>query len=300
MRIPSTRSGEARSTGEAISLMCAGIFCIVVNDALAKWFVSQYPPLQIIFMRNLLATPMIAVIVLSIGGRRALQTRHLGLHAMRGLLLVAGGYAFYIGLSILPLAEATSLIFAAPIFITALSVPLLGEQVGWRRWAAVIVGFAGVLIIVRPGAAAFQPASLFVLVTAMVYALLMISARWVGRGEGMWTMMFYLMLFPTLISGLIVPLTWQPLQMSHLPLFLAMAVFGALGMALISQAFRLGEAAVVAPFDYTALIWASLLGWLVWGEIPGLWTYAGAAVIIASGIYIVLRETGKARADEVT
>jgi drug/metabolite transporter (DMT)-like permease len=86
--------------------------------------------------------------------------------------------------------------------------------------------------------------------------------------------------------------------MSHLPLFLAMAVFGALGMALISQAFRLGEAAVVAPFDYTALIWASLLGWLLWGEIPGLWTYAGAAVIIASGIYIVLRETGKARADE--
>jgi len=137
-----------------------------------------------------------------------------------------------------------------------------------------------------------------VLVTAMVYALVMISARWIGRGEGMWTMMFYLMLFPTLISGLIVPLTWQPLQMSHLPLFLAMAVFGALGMALISQAFRLGEAAVVAPFDYTALIWASLLGWLLWGEIPGLWTYAGAAVIIASGIYIVLRETGNARADE--
>ncbi|MGF1594751.1 MAG: DMT family transporter [Kiloniellaceae bacterium] len=285
----------ARSNGQAISVICIGIFCLVINDAMAKWLTAYYSPLQIIFMRNLLAMPMILVMVLSIGGRSLLRTHHLRTHALRGLLLVGGAYTFFLGLKFLPLAEATSLVFAAPIFITALSVPLLGEQVGWRRWAAVIVGFVGVLIIVRPGAAAFQPASLVVVVTAVLYALIMISARRIDQRESVWTLMLYVVLFPLLFSGLAVPLVWQAPQLSHLPQIFGMAVFGTLGMTLISQAFRLAPAAIVAPFDYTALIWASLLGWLVWGEIPGVWTYAGAAVIIASGIYIVIRETRQAR-----
>jgi drug/metabolite transporter (DMT)-like permease len=122
----------------------------------------------------------------------------------------------------------------------------------------------------------------------------MISARWIGRGEDVWTMMFYIVLFPLLFSGLMVPFVWQTPDMAHLPLFLGLAVFGTLGMTLITQAFRLAPAAIVAPFEYTALIWASVLGWLVWGDIPGLWIYVGAAVIIASGIYIVVRETSPA------
>jgi drug/metabolite transporter (DMT)-like permease len=177
-------------------------------------------------------------------------------------------------------------------------VPLLGDRVGWRRWSAVIVGFAGVLIIVRPGAAAFQPASLFVVATALLYAIIMISARWIDREESFWTMMFYVVLFPMLFSGLVVAAEWRTPQPIHLVIWLGMAVFGTLGMALISQAFRLAAAAVVAPFDYTALIWASLFGWLVWGEIPGPWTYAGAAVIIGTGIYIVFRETRRTGTDE--
>lgn len=283
--------GAARSNGQAIAVMCLGILCLVMNDAMAKWLTVDYSPIQIIFLRHLLALPMIAAVVLVLGGRAALRSRHLGVHALRGLFLVGGATCFFLGLKFLPLAEATSLIFAAPIFVTALSVPLLGEQVGWRRWAAVIAGFAGVLIIVRPGAEAFQPASLIVVGAALFYALIMISARWIDRDESFWTMMFYFVLFPGLYTGLGVFAVWQPPQASHLPLFLGMAVFGTLGMALISQAFRLGAAAVVAPFDYTALLWASLLGWMVWNEIPELWTYAGAAVIIASGIYIVVRET---------
>lgn len=288
----------ARSNGIAIWTMCIGIFCIVVNDAMAKWLTAHYSPLQIIFVRNLLAMPMVAAIVLSVRGRSALRTRNLRTHALRGLLLVAGAYTFFLGLTSLPLAEATALIFAAPIFITALSVPLLGEPVGWRRWAAVIIGFAGVLIIVRPGAAAFQPASLFVVAAAILYALVMISARWIDRGEDAWTMMFYVVLFPTLFSGLMVFTEWQTPQMQHVLLFFGMAVFGTLGMTLISQAFRLAPVAIVAPFDYTALLWATLLGWLVWGEIPGVWIYTGAAVIIASSIYIIRRESRKAGTGE--
>jgi drug/metabolite transporter (DMT)-like permease len=278
--------------------MCIGVCCLILNDAIAKWFTAYYPPLQVIFVRSLMALPMVAAIVLWNGGPAALHTRHLRVHALRGFLLVAGAFAFYIGLKALPLAEATALIFSAPIFITALSVPLLGEQVGWRRWAAVIVGFVGVLIIVRPGAAAFQPESLFVIAAAMLSGVVMITARWIDRREDMWTMTFYLVLFALLFSGLAVFPVWQAFDMSHLPLFVAMAVFGTLGIMLISHAFRLAPAAVVAPFDYSALIWASLLGWLVWGEIPAIWTYAGAVVIIASGIYVVVREAGKGGVEE--
>lgn len=286
---------DERPLAAAIALMCFGIAGLVVNDALAKWLTGHYPPLQIVFLRNVIALPMVVTVVLALGGGAALRTRHLKLHALRGLLLTTGAGLFFLGLSVLPLAEATALIFAAPIFITALSVPLLRESVGWRRWSAVIVGFLGVLIIVRPGGSTFQPASLYVVGTALSYALFMISARWIDRREGPWTMTIYVVLFPLLFSGLVAPFAWQPLQTAHLPLFLAMAVFGTLGMMLMTQAFRQAPAAIVAPFEYTALVWASLIGWLVWGEVPDDWTYAGAAVIIASGIFIVIRETRLAR-----
>ncbi|WP_274423788.1 DMT family transporter [Chelativorans sp. YIM 93263] len=291
MSAVSKRTDGVPANGQAIATICFGVFCLVLNDALAKWLTAHYGPLQIIFLRNLFALPMITVIALSLGGRASLRSSHMAVHAMRGLLMVVAGFAFFSGLKILPLAEATSLVFAAPIFITALSVPLLGESVGWRRWAAVSAGFLGVLIIVRPGAAAFQPASLFVVATAMFYALFMISARWVKRDENVWTMMFYVVLFPLLFSGMIVPFQWSGLALSHIPHLVGMAIFGTLGMTLIGHSFRLAPAAIVAPFDYTALLWASVIGWLVWGELPDAWTYAGAAVIIASGIYIVLRET---------
>jgi drug/metabolite transporter (DMT)-like permease len=173
-------------------------------------------------------------------------------------------------------------------------VPILGEHVGWRRWSAVIVGFLGVVIIVRPGAAAFEPASLFAVAAALLYAGGMISVRWLDRSESVWTMMLYAVLFPALFSGLVVVPQWQMPDLAHLPIFLVMALFGTLGITLTSHAFRLAPAAVVAPFDYTALVWASGLGWLLWSEIPDAWTYAGAAIVIASGIYIVIRETRKA------
>jgi drug/metabolite transporter (DMT)-like permease len=243
-----------RSHATAIALMCVGIASLVVNDALAKQLVAHYPPLQILFLRSALALPMVVAVVLAIGGRPALRSRHLRLYALRGLLQTGGVVLFFSGLAVLPLAEATALIFAAPIFITALSVPLLRERVGPRRWTAVLVGFLGVLVIVRPGGAAFQPASLYVVGTALSYALFMISARWIDRRESAWTMTVYVVLFPLLYSALAAPFSWAPLQGAHLPLFLAMAVFGTLGMMLMTQAFRQAPAAIVAPFEYTALM----------------------------------------------
>lgn len=296
MSVISERSGDSAAKGQAIALMCAGIFSLSVNDAIAKWLTAGYEPLQIIFVRQVLALPMILAVVLILIGPSGLRSGNVKVHALRGLFLVGGACCFFIGLRHLPLAEATALIFAAPIFITALSVPLLGERVGLRRWSAVLVGFLGVLIVVRPGIGAFQPAALYVLGAALLYALIMLSARWIPAGDRFWTMVFYFTLFPAIFSGLLVALVWQPLQLADLPIFLAMAVAGTLGMTLISQAFRLAPAAIVAPFDYTGLLWASLFGWMVWQELPDLWTYLGAAVIAASGIYIVFRETRLAKA----
>lgn len=285
---------EGGHTRLAILTICAGVAFLASNDAIAKLLVERYDPIQVVFFRNLIALPMVGAVILYVHGSSGFKTAHLQIHAVRGLLMLGGAYCFFKGLEALALAEATALVFSAPIFITALSVPLLGETVGWRRWLAVLVGFIGVLIIVRPGGATFQPASLYVIGTAFLYALFMISARWLGSRESMWTMMFYVMLFPMIYAAPFATAVWVPISLDDLPFFAAQALLGALGITLIGQAFRLAPAAVVAPFDYTALIWASLLGWFVWADTPGLWTLIGASVIVVSGIFIVWRESRQA------
>jgi drug/metabolite transporter (DMT)-like permease len=282
-------------TPAAIVTICIGVGFLVLNDAIAKLLTSHYEPAQIIFVRNMIAAPLIAAAIYVLRGSAGLRTQSLHVHALRGVLMFAGAYLYFRSLAVLPLAEATALVFSAPIFITVLSVPLLGETVGWRRWGAVLVGFLGVLIIVQPGGAAFQPAALLVLATAVLYALFMISARWIGRDEGLWTMMLFVVLFPGLYAAPFAVAVWTPLRPEDVPHFLGMAVLGSLGITLIGQAFRMAPAAIVAPFDYTAIVWAAALGWLIWGDLPSLWTYVGAAIIIASGIFILLRGAGRAR-----
>ncbi|KPQ07738.1 MAG: putative permease, DMT superfamily [Rhodobacteraceae bacterium HLUCCA12] len=281
---------NSHETPLAILTICAGVAFLVANDALAKVLTERYPPIQILFLRNLLAVPIIAGLIVGVFGLRGLRTDHMRLHAGRGLVMALGAWLYFTGLLHLPLAEATSLVFSAPIFITALSVPLLGEQVGWRRWGAVLLGFVGVLVIVRPGGATFQLASLLPVGTALFYALFMISARWIDRSERLLTMMLFAMLFPMLYAAPLAIASWSPVQMGDAGMFLATAVLGSLGLALIGHAFRLAPAAIVAPFDYTALIWAAGFGWIIWGDLPGAWTLAGAAIIVASGIIIILRE----------
>lgn len=274
----------------AILAICAGVALLVVNDAGAKLLTDRYAPIQILFLRNLIAVPVIAGIITLIIGASALRTRQPSLHALRGVIMLAAVWLNFTGLSYLPLAEATALIFSAPLFITALSVPLLRESVGWRRWSAVLLGFAGVLVIVRPGGETFQLASLLPIGAALIYAVFMISARWIERGESFWTMMLFTMLFPMIYAAPIALAVWTPILPEDLWLFLAIAVSGSLGLALVGQAFRWAPASLVAPFDYTALIWAVGLGWMLWGDKPIIWTILGAIIIAISGIFIMLRE----------
>jgi len=293
--MPSLAALNARETPLAIATICAGVAFLVANDAFAKLLTDRYAPIQIVFLRNLIAVPLITAVILATFGTAKLRTQHLRLHAFRGAVMGLGAWLYFTALIYLPLAEATALVFSAPIFITALSVPLLGEHVGWRRWGAVLLGFVGVLVIVRPGSAAFQLAALLPVGTALCYALFMITARWIDRSERLVTMMLFAMLFPMIYAAPFAVANWTPVQASDIALFVGLAVCGSLGLALIGQAFRMAPAAIVAPFDYTALIWATGLGWLIWGEVPMTWTILGAAIIVTSGIIIILREARKAQ-----
>jgi drug/metabolite transporter (DMT)-like permease len=288
MSLASTIASERRENGRAIAIMCIRVLCFVANDAIAKWLTVHYTPIEIVFVRNLLALPMIVAIVIAAAGRASLRTRHLGVHALRGLFLAGGACTFFLALGSVGLAEATAVFFAAPIFIAALSVPLLGEHVGWRRWSAVIAGFAGVLVVVRPAPRRSSPLALRGIGAAL------------RRGDACGplarsrrkrlTMMLY-----AALSG-----SSPASSCSRNGRRRAVAPAGLPGHGRVGTPGFLTSRARwprrhVAPFDYTALIWATVLGWLFWSEIPGMWTYAGAAVIVASGIYIVIRETRTAR-----
>lgn len=280
-----------KKTIAGIILMGAGAACLCINDAFAKSLTERYLPVQIIFMRNIIALPVAVLIAYRMGGRTALLSHRPAAHLLRGFLWIGAATLFFTGLSKMELAEATAIAFAAPVFVTAISALILREEVGWRRWSAVLAGFAGVLIIVRPGSATFQPASIYPVATAVLYALLMISARWVDPRESVWTLMLYLVGAGALICLPVLPFFWVDIRTEDLWRFFGNALFGTAGITLITQAFRLAPPAVVAPIDYTGLIWATALGWLFWNEIPDLATYFGAAVIVASGIVIILRES---------
>jgi drug/metabolite transporter (DMT)-like permease len=283
---------QSKTTG-GILMMCIGVAFLSVNDAFAKALTEHYSPIQILFVRNLIALPVVVLIALKFGGPSALISYRPAAHLARGVIWLGAATLFFTSLKFLELAEATALVFAAPVFVTALSALVLKEHVGWRRWMAVLGGFVGVLIVVRPGAATFQLASLLPVATAVLYAVMMISARWVDPRESAWTLMLYLVGFGILLSSVFIPFVWVTPKQEHILLFLGIAFFGTAGVTMITQAFRFAPASIVAPFDYSALIWATLLGRLIWNETPELATYLGAGVIILSGLFIVFRERTK-------
>ncbi|GKW49618.1 membrane protein [Halomonas sp. NCCP-2165] len=270
--------------------MCAGVFCLSVGDAISKWLGEVHSPVQIIFFRTLVSLPLIALIARFYGGLRKLTTRRPGVHLVRGLFATGTMLCFVFGLTLLPLAETTAIAFAAPLFVTLLSVPLLGERVERLPLVAALVGFLGVLVVVRPGGAGFQVGGLVVVGAALCYAMLMITARRYGVREYLWAMVFYVTLVPLVVTGVLLPWVWQVPAPLHWLGFLGAGIFGIGAMACITLAFRHAPAALAAPFDYTGMLWAVLLGWWIWGEIPDAWVFAGSALIIGSGLAIAFHE----------
>lgn len=273
-----------------IAYMCLGVLCLALGDAVAKWLGQSFAPVQIIFFRTLVSLPLIALIASFNGGLRTLATRRPRVHLLRGLIATGTMYCFVMGLTLLPLATTTAIAFAAPLFVTLLSAPMLNERVGRLPFIASLIGFVGVLIVVRPGAEGFQLGGLIVVGAAVCYALLMITARRYGAHENLWAMVFYVTLVPWLISAALLPFFWLPPQPVHWFGFVGAGILGVGAMTCITLAFRHAPASLAAPFDYTAMVWAVILGWWFWGEIPDVWVYVGSGVIIASGLAIAIHE----------
>ena len=278
-------------------MMVLAVFLFTCMDAVVKWVGQTYPVGQIVFFRNVFAFLPILYFVSRTGGVAVLRTRQLGGHMLRGLVGVAAMACFFAAYTLLPLGDAVAIGMSGPIFMTAFSVPLLGETVGLRRWSAVVVGFAGVLLMTRPGVGSLAPGALLALSGAVFYALAMILIRKLSRTEHPTTIVFYFTLFATLAGAVSLPFgQWvTPATLLDLGLLVAIGLIGGFAQFAMTHAFRLAPVAIVAPFDYLALVFAMALGYAIWQELPDAWILSGAAVVVASGLYILHRETVLAR-----
>ncbi|WP_238719745.1 DMT family transporter [Nitratireductor alexandrii] len=310
------------AAGGAVTSNMVGILCAMgaatafsLNDVVIKYLSGDYPLHQITFLRSLIGiTVTLAVFVPLDGSYRDLRTDRLGFHLMRGMIVVCANMTFYAALATLPLGEATAIYFVGPLFITALSVVLLGETVGPRRWFAVLVGLAGVLIVIRPGGSAFQYAAFLPLIAAFGYSLFQITTRKLGLAAKASTMSFYINLVFIGFSGMVGLVfgdgrysgtgnanlefllrawTWPPA--GDFVLLGAIGVVGSTGGYLVSQAYRQSQAGLIAPFEYIALPLAIFWSIMIWGDWPDAVAWLGIALIAAAGFYVLYREAALGR-----
>ncbi len=286
-----------RSHLPAIGLMLLAILLFAIMDALIKWQAATYPVLEIVFFRSFVGLFVLAV-PLARRGPGLLRSRHPWLHLLRGLLGLASLVGFFAAFAAMPFGDVYAISFASPLLTTALSVPLLGERVGWKRWIAVTVGLAGVLAMVRPGSGIFDLMALAALGATLAYALANLLVRRMSRTETNVAIVFYSGLLSSLASGAALPFIWQPPAWADLPWLVAIGLVGGLAHIVLTQSFRLAPASTVTPFEYSGMLWAVLFGWLFWSEIPDLAFYAGAALVIGAGLYILQREAMAAQAPD--
>ena len=286
---------DARPGGErrrGVVIMVVAMVFIAAVDAIAKHLGTRLDPVQVVwgyflvFALALAATPPIA----RLPWRRLVASRRPGLQLMRAAVLVVSLNALFAGLPLLPLADATAVSFAAPMFVALLSVPLLGERVDGRRWAAVAGGLLGVAVIVRPGTELFQWAALLPLLGAVFFALFQILTRRLAQIDAPLPTLFYTGMGGLLLTSLTVGFVWRP----PAPLdWAAVAAMGGLGLAahfLMIKAFALAPASLLSPLNYTRIVWALLLGFLLFGTLPDGWSLLGSALIVGSGLLLILGE----------
>jgi drug/metabolite transporter (DMT)-like permease len=276
-------------SGILIMLLAVGMFSLM--DAGLKLLTPHYPAAQVAAMRGMASIPFVLAWVLATVGLRALVRIRWPLHLLRGVLSVTMMIAFVYALRGMPLATAYTIFFVAPLLITALSVPFLGETVGPRRWAAIVVGLVGVLVVLRPtGEGVLSLAGLAVLGAAVGYAVSAITVRVLSRTDTTQAMVFWMVTMLSLGAGALAWPGWVPVRAEHAWLILGVGAAGAVGQYAITEAFSRGEASVIAPFEYTALAWGVGLDMALWGVLPDAVTWLGAAIIVGSGLYLIRRE----------
>ncbi|NJN05694.1 MAG: DMT family transporter, partial [Rhodobacteraceae bacterium] len=263
------------------------------HDVVVKSLGAHYTSFQIIFFSGLLGFPLVSLLLMSDRAGGSLMPVHPWWSLLRSVMGVLTGAMGFYAFSVLPMAQCYAMLFAMPLIITILSIPMLGEKVGLRRGLAVAVGLAGVLIVLRPGAAPLSMGHLAALGAAVTGAMTSVIVRKIGKEERSVVLMMYPMLMSVGVMGLTMPFVYRPMPVEHLALTGVIALLGLGGAALIIAAYRAAPAVIVAPMQYSQILWAAVYGWLLFDERIDGWTAAGAAVIIASGIYIVLREDTK-------
>jgi drug/metabolite transporter (DMT)-like permease len=278
--------------GSAVAFLLFGVAAGLGLDLCAKWLLVDYSLPQFVFLRSIFGLLFFLFTARFYGGLGSLKTKRWPWHLLRTLLATGAMFGFFFGLSRMPLVNALTIAFTAPLFVTGLSVPLLGEHVGWRRWLAVIVGFLGVLIVLRPGQGMFTPAAIGVIVAALCYAGLALTARKLAMTESSFSLAVYVVTGPLLVSASLISDNYTAPTAGGWFFFMLAGLCSALAWIGIVGGYRRAPPAMLAPFEYTALIGAAIAGYLIWDEVPDIWVITGGLVIISSGLFIVYREIG--------
>ncbi|HVA14940.1 MAG TPA: DMT family transporter [Stellaceae bacterium] len=287
----SDESIQRRQRLIGIALMCCAVALFACLDTTAKYLNTQMDSLQIAWARYTSAFVLTLVVSNPLTKPGLLQTAKLRLQITRSLLLVASTALNFLALRYMQLAEVLSIIFTFPFIVAMVSGPMLGEWIGWRRWLAIGFGFGGVLLIARPGTGSMQPAALFSLAATICYGFYAVITRIVSRTDSNQTSLFYVNMIGALVMLPVLPFVWSaPADAVIAAMMLGTGVLGSLGHFCLISGHKLAPASVLSPFIYTQLVWVTILGYLVFGNLPTGWTLAGAAMVISSGLYLLYRE----------
>jgi drug/metabolite transporter (DMT)-like permease len=283
-------AAHAQDSRRGIMLMISGVILFGIMDTAVKLLTQDYDVIQVVWARFLFHFLIFLAFYSRAGLGRIVATRRPGLQVMRSVLLMSATLFFFTALSYLPLADAVSIGFVSPLLVTALSIPFLGEKVGARRWAAIAVGFVGMLIIIRPGMGVMHWAAVLPLGMAMCFSGYQILTRIAGRSEDARTSQIWSPALGALAMSAIVPFFWTTPDVWGWSLMLLTGLAGGLGHFLLIKAYEIAPASTLSPFVYTQLIWMVIFGYLLFGDFPDAFTITGGAIVVGSGIYIFRRE----------
>jgi drug/metabolite transporter (DMT)-like permease len=289
---------SASPTTAAVLIMLSGMLLFTANDAIGKWLTEAYSVGQLVFVRSAAALVLLLPFVWRAGVRQLFDIERPWMMTLRVLLTVADSFAFYYAVSLLPLADVMTYWLAAPIYVAAFAPLLLGEHVGWRRWTAIGFGFLGVMVALEPSTAMFTPAALVSLGGSLAFGFVLLSARSLRSTSGI--AMIFWQTFGAVVVGLMtVPLAWTTPPLGQWPALVTLGIVATAAHVAVNWAFKLADAATVAPLQYTQLFWAIVFGWLFFGDFPSIAKLIGAAMIIASGLFIFFRERQIGKRDKV-
>jgi drug/metabolite transporter (DMT)-like permease len=286
----STEAIRVDRAGLGISITILGGLCFAIQDAGIKWLSAEIAVLQILFLRSLFGLVFLGTSSIFSGERISFRVHRPWLLTARSGLNILSWVLFFTSLKYLPLATAVALFFSFPLFLAIISVPLLGESVGMRRIIAIIVGFVGVLLITNPTEGLSIPA-MMMLGAALGWAIVASLTRILGEKENTTTMLFYTLLGFAVLLAVPQYWLWRSIEFESYLMIVGVAFVGVIAQFSVTKAYAIASPSLIAPFEYTALIWSAILGYLVWNDIPDAYAIAGAFLIIGSGIYIIHRES---------